>query len=384
MVRTMNRPWRICFVAPAAYPVLAQDRSIELVGGAEVQQTFLAKELARRGHDVSMISMDFGQPEGERIHGVRLLKMHSPNAGLPILRFVHPRLTSVWSAMKRADADIYYQRAGGALTGFVAAFTQRTGGYSIFAGAHDSDFEPEFPLIDLARDRAIYQWGVRHASQIVVQTERQADDCKRTFGRSAVRINSCYEHVGLPARHEGVVLWVATFKPHKRPELFIELARRFPQFRFKLVGGPGSVNRPYFDALRRDASSLGNLEFTGFVPFADAEQHFDGASMLINTSVGEGFPNTFMQSWSRGMPTLSFFNAGALDGDQSIGCVARSLDAMADTLLSLKEQPLEWQKIGARAQRYFKDHHEVRRIVDDYESLFDDVLARRSASRASG
>ena len=97
---------RVCFVAPTTWPMMAGSREIPVIGGAELQQSVIAPELARRGYDVSMISMDFGQEEGSHLKGVRLLTMHKPDAGLPVVRFLHPRLTSLWAAMKRADADV--------------------------------------------------------------------------------------------------------------------------------------------------------------------------------------------------------------------------------------------------------------------------------------
>ncbi len=190
-------PLSICFVAPMAYPVLAQDRSLPFAGGAEVQQVGIATALARRGHRVSMICHDHGFPDGESIRGVRVFRMCAPSAGMPVVRFVHPRLTSLWSAMRRADADVYYQRTSGAATAFVAAFAQRHGRASIFAGAHDADFEPDLPLVRLRRDKLLYRWGVRNVSRIVAQTDRQQRRCKEVFGRDAVRIDSCYAHAGL-------------------------------------------------------------------------------------------------------------------------------------------------------------------------------------------
>ena len=368
---------RICFVAPTAYPVLAGDRSVKVVGGAEVQQSFLARELARRGHEVSMISMDHGQREGEAVHGVRLITMCAPQAGVPVLRFLHPRLTSLWSAMRRADADIYYQRASGALTGFVAAFARRHGRRMVFAGAHDFDFDPALPLVRYGRDKALYRYGVARADQVVVQSERQLERCRALFGREAVRIRSCYGHQGEAARHDGPILWVASVKPIKRPELFLELAAALPHRRFKLVGGPGAGTE-HFEALRQRAAALPNVEMTGFVPHVDVEQHFDGAAVFVNTAVSEGFPNTFMQAWSRAMPTVSFFDPGTtLDGER-VGLVVPDLDAMVRTLRWLTEDEAGWRREGRRAQDYLRRHHGVQGVVDEYERIFERLLAQPS------
>jgi hypothetical protein len=69
-----------------------------------------------------MISMDYGQPDGCERDGIRIHNMHAPDAGVRVIRFVHPRLTSLWKALKRADADVYYQRTAAVYTGFLAAF----------------------------------------------------------------------------------------------------------------------------------------------------------------------------------------------------------------------------------------------------------------------
>jgi glycosyltransferase involved in cell wall biosynthesis len=368
---------RICFVAPFTYPVLAGDRSIQWVGGAEVQQSFIARELARRQHDVSMISMDFGQPDGERVRGVRLINMCRPNQGIKVVRFFHPRLSSLWAAMRRADAQVYYQRASDAYTAMIAAFSRRHGRRSVFAAAHDLDFDPHVPLVRYRRDKVLYRWGMSRVHQVVVQTERQAQRCREVFGRDAVRVPSCYGHEGAAGRPEGVVLWVATVKQIKQPELFLDLAERLPQYRFKMIGGaaPGA-DQVYFNQLRERASRLGNVEMLGFVPHVDVESHFDGASVLVNTSVSEGFPNTFLQAWARGIPTVSFFDANArLDGTE-VGDVVGNLDQMADTVRALKTDAALWRNKGQRAAEYVRRHHGVDRVVDEYEAIFRRILSQ--------
>jgi glycosyltransferase involved in cell wall biosynthesis len=369
---------RICFVSPYGYAVLDGSKDIGFVGGAEVQQVLIASQLAQRGHQVSMISLDFGQPEGLHKSGVRVFKMMAPRAGVPGLRFFHPWFTSLWDAMRRADAEVYYQRCAGAMTGAVAALASRLRRGSVFAGASDSDFDPLLPRVRLLRDRIMFKYGVRRVDQVVVQSERQRAMCRSAFGREAVRISSCYDFKGAPARHDGPIIWVGNVRTVKRPDLFVEVARRLPEHRFVLIGGTNDHSVD-FGVLRRQAHTIANLSFTGHLPVADVESHFDGASVLVNTSATEGFPNTFLQAWSRGMPTVSFFDSGAREKGEDVGRVVDGVEAMVDAIDAYKRSPPLWREDGARAAEHYRGNFSVARSIDDYERVFGDAIERTQA-----
>src|SRR5258708_38208478 len=117
----LPRP-HICFVAPNIWPVFSHDPDNELIGGAEVQQSILARALLRAGYRVSMVCLDFGQPQRVLLDGVMVHKAYRPAAVLRPLRFIHPRITTLWQAMRAGDADVYYQRCSSMLTGSVAHF----------------------------------------------------------------------------------------------------------------------------------------------------------------------------------------------------------------------------------------------------------------------
>lgn len=370
----MGRP-SICFLAPAAWPVLSGDRSIKTVGGAEVQICFLARAFARSGHRVTMICMDYGQPDGIKIDGVQVLKAHSPNGGIPVVRFVYPRFTSIWRAMRRADADIYYQRAAGVQTGYVAAFCRLYGHKFIFAVAHDADLDPTCPLIQYARDRAIYRWGLKRADAVMVQNPFQKKLFESNYRRETQLIRSCYRPpAGASRDSRGYVLWVSTMRKWKRPEIFIELARRLPQYRFRMIGGCDSDS--YYSVLQSQAASVPNLEFVGFVPHADIEREFDGARLFVNTSEHEGFPNTFLQAWARGIPCVSFVETGSTVGGKPVLSHVQDLNGMVDAVDQLMKDEDMWREAGRRSMTCYAEGHSVEVAKTAYDTIIQDLLAR--------
>ena len=373
----MAAKYRFCFVSPYGYAALARDPSLPFVGGAEVQQSFLAPELARRGHRVSMVTMDFGQRHGGDANGVTVLNSHDPDAGVPVLRFVHPRLTSTWSAMKEADADFYYQRGAGALTGIVAAFARRHRRRFIFAAASDQDFDPNLGLVRYARDRAICRYGLRRADAVVVQTERQLHGCAGTFRREGVVVPSCYRLDGAPAQLDGPILWVGTVRDYKRPDLLLQVAERMPGRRFVMIGGPGAADRTYYQTIQRQATALGNIDFRGPVPFAAIEPHFDRGAMLLNTSSFEGFPNTFLQAWSRGMPTVSFFDPQMVHQGRAVACVAIDVDSMVRQIESLLGSAEAWKAQSEVVRGHFEQHHGVEVAASILENVATGLLAKQ-------
>lgn len=365
----------VCFIAPNAFPLLSGRGSVEFIGGAELQQVLIARQLAARGYRISMICLDFGQAEAMIIDGITVLRAFQLRAGFPVLRFLWPRLAKIWASMRRADADIYYQRAAGVWTGVMAAYCRLHGKKSVFAAAGNPDFELVTPRIRYARDRWIYSFGLNHVDRILVQNEEQAHMCRQLRGLEAILIPSLYS---LPPmrRTSGQqrVLWVSTIRQIKRPQLFLDLARKLPELDFRMIGGPGRNETALYESIRNEASSIRNLEFLGFVPYSSIEEHFDEAALLVNTSDSEGFPNAFLQAWARGIPSISFVDAGASLEGEPVGIQVRSFDEMQSLLVEFMSQETIRIKIGERCRSYVTKVHSPERVVGLYEQLFAGLM----------
>ena len=359
-----------CFVAPYAWPVLARDASLGIVGGAEVQQCILARLLARHGVRVSMITLDFGQPQRAEIDGIVVHKTFRPHQGIPALRFVHPRLTATWRALAGVDAHVYYLRSASMLAGVIDAFCRGRGRRSIYAAASDADFDPRLGQIRFARDRWLYRRGLARVDRIVVQNEAQREACRRQFGREAVLIPSCYElpeKTAMEDKHE--ILWVGRMERGKRPELALEVAQRLPHRRFVLVGGEAhgeDADAGYYAEVCARGRALGNVEMTGFLPLEEVERRFDGARVLLNTSTYEGMPNTFLQAWARGVPTVATVDVGA-----PVYPVVQDAAAAAAELERLLVEPAHWQRASQACREHFEQHHSSGAVLQQYLQLLE-------------
>jgi glycosyltransferase involved in cell wall biosynthesis len=363
----------VCFVAPHAWPVLSRDPHLKVMGGAEVQQSNLARLFVANGYRVSMITMDFGQPDRSVVDGVTVHKVFKPEEGIPLIRFVHPRLTSMWRALGEVDADIYYCRAASIWLWLVTEFCRRRGKRSVYAGASDVDFTPGIGgQIRYARDRWLYRRGLAAANAIVAQNETQRTTCEANYGRQAVVIPSCYE---LPAYRKAAqrdcVLWVAMIQPSKRPELLLEIAARLPQRRFVMIGGPRPGTEAFYERIRAQAATLPNVEFKGFLPLAQAEPWFDRARVFVNTSAYEGMPNTFLQAWARGVPTVATVDVGA----PSAYTMFDTPQAAADEIQRLFADPSHWSARSTACRGYFERKYAPASVLEQNGRVFEAVSA---------
>lgn len=302
---------RICFVNLHAYAVLAEGHDDVTVGGEEVQHALLARLLAQRGHDVSLVSCDFGQRDGEAVQGVRVHPSFRPRGGVPIVRFVHPRWTGVERALARADADLYYVSCAGALVGWTAWHARRRRRRVIFRVASDTDCDPRRLLIRRSRDRAIYEWGLRRVDAVAAQTEFQRRLLVEHYRRDATVLPMVVERPrSVPSFEERDidVLWVANLRALKRPERLVAMARAMPGATFHMVGGEVTGEIDVAARLAQEVGRAANLVWHGRLPVHETARLFARARVFVSTSSVEGFPNTFLQAWANATPVVAHFD----------------------------------------------------------------------------
>jgi glycosyltransferase involved in cell wall biosynthesis len=376
----------LCLVAHFAYGALTGGRTGH-VGGVEWQMSLTARCLAAKGYRVSLLTWDEGQEDDVLIDGVRVIKMCRRDAGLPGLRFLHPRWTSLNQAMERADADLYYHNCGEYVTGQVAMWCRRHERRFVYSVASDPDCDARLPEMKTLRERLLYRYGLRHADRIIVQKETQREMLRSGFGLEPVVIpmpcpgpvEDETSQASLP-RGGARVVWVGRIVELKRLEWLLDVAEAMPEVEFDVVGTP-ACETPYIKNLFERARRLRNVTMAGRVERSRMPGVYQRASCLCCTSAFEGFPNTFLEAWSHGLPVVSSFDPDDLIASRGLGAVARDVPGLVAGLRGLLESPDRWREASRCARRYYLENHTVDDVMSRFESLFLEVLGHEEKGR---
>lgn len=360
-----QRPPSVCFVAPNNYAVLAGRADIKQIGGAEVQRVLIARELVKRGWRVSFVTLDHGQPDAIEHDGIRVFKMCAKDDGLPGLRFFYPRWSSLCDAMRRADADIYIQRTSGVETGQTAMWARNHGRRFVYSIANDPECDRRLGAKRTWRERAFYKYGLLRADRVVAQTNTQQAMLRKHFGIEAMVICSCAPDPGDPfanghrdeAFADRRVLWIGRFSRQKRLDRLPAIAKACTDIQFDVIGDHSRPSNEIASTVA-ELQRLPNVTLHGFIPYAELPPFYERASLLLCTSDWEGYPNTFMEAWSRGVPVVTTIDPDGVVEQNRTGAVCdRDPSQIAVILHSIQRSNDDWNASAKRARQFYLDAH---------------------------
>jgi glycosyltransferase involved in cell wall biosynthesis len=346
------------------------------IGGVERQTSFTARWFAARGHPTSLVTWGEGPSGDERVGDVQIIKLCPPDAGVPGLRFFHPRWTSLWRALGRADADVYYQNCAEEVTGQVALWCRRHGRPFVYSVASQPDCDPQLPTLRRRRERILYRYGLRHADQVIVQTRTQQQMLRAGFGRESVVIpmpcpgpsDDAYVPPDPPGEGRFRVLWVGRICREKRPDRLLDLAAAVPELTFDVAGPFG--DDAYAKSVQSRAEGMANVVLHGGVERQRMPEFYGRSGCLCCTSDVEGFPNTFLEAWSHGLPVVTTFDPDGLVAGHGLGHTAPDVPSLAEALRTLSCDADTWRTASRNGRRYYTKNHTVDAVLPQFEEVF--------------
>jgi glycosyltransferase involved in cell wall biosynthesis len=191
--------------------------------------------------------------------------------------------------------------------------------------------------------------------------------------------------VQLPAEVRKVehptVCQVGRWEGRKRVELFFELAEQCPDVEFIAVGGARDPARDR--ALRERYGSIPNLRMTGVLDqFVDpAWSEVLGRSwVLVNSSLREGLPTTFLEAAAHRCAILSF---GDPDGFATRFGHRATEGGLAEGLRELLRDD-RWRTLGEEGRKHVERVFSVESAMAAHLRAYEAALLRRRGREAGG
>lgn len=166
-------------------------------------------------------------------------------------------------------------------------------------------------------------------------------------------------------KRSGIVLCIARVSPQKRLDLFIDVARKLPNYSFVWIGNQEEPN----------ISSPENVTFMGNIPNAGA--YIAHADIFMLPSNYEGLPMVIIESLGSGIPVVASNVGGIselLDGSNGMA-LENNADLMADAISQILSLSKENKKnLHDAALRTFKNQFTVDNMTAGYLQLYNKII----------
>lgn len=372
---------KICFISFEAYALFNKASNVT-VGGAGVQLYLLANELSKDpGYNISFIVGDFGQPDIEEFDNIKVFKARKGfKKRLPALSGIVECL-SLFLLLRKIDADIYHQRAAGYQTGIIAFFCHFFKKKFIYATASSTDVDLGFKKKDPSA-HLLYGYGLKKADIVLAQNEEHRLLLKQNYNKESVLLKNSFT---IPSKEKILdfnkrefILWVGTSRKLKQPFIFIRLAKIFPNKSFVMIMPKHGEDDELFKNVSRKVVELKNLKFIEKVPFDEIGDYFRKAILFINTSVHEGFPNTFVQSCSFATPVISLnVNPDQFITKYHCGFFSEGDEAQLEKQLDkLTQNDNLWKTMSRNSYGYVQKEHDIKANLEAYKNFLNEKIMK--------
>jgi glycosyltransferase involved in cell wall biosynthesis len=366
-------------------------------GGPVAQTRQLSRVLARRGHDVRIVTTDNGVPvdwprdrwvdrEGYQVWYARTGPLNR------VAPYYAPMLHRPLTEALRG-ADVLHLRVGLTLVNALARRLALRHGVPYVYNAEGVLCPHRLRIKRGAKWlflRLFERRILRDAAALQAVTAREADDLRRQ-GADPARIHVIPNGVDLVSAEAGpsgrlfrerfaipdtarLVLFLGRLHHIKGLDLLAGVVARLAVRHPRLVLAVAGPDEGYQAALGRQAESLGigdRLRLTGLLTGELQAAALRAADVFALTSYTEGLPNAVLEACAAGVPALvtdrcnlpevAEYDAGRVEPPD--------VDRLTHSLDEMLSDPAALARMGRNARRMIEERFSLSRVVSDLEAL---------------
>lgn len=362
-------------------------------GGAEVQANYLAQELGRRQFLVDYICQTADNNKINTTQTINNVNIHwLKSSG----RFHWLDQNKYRNKLNKVKPNLVVQRLSSSVSYEIGKYCYNnnakfiwicTDNLSPYRNYHVLKFKNNNTIKNIGvlkyhlflKNAQIMDWfrnkGMKLVKTAFTQNNIQAQILKKEFNMESQRMISGHS---VPKDHldpktnflRKTVIWCGNFGQNKRPQLFVSLANALYNKGYKFIMIGSHSDKSYVESILKNKPD--NLEVTGQLYFNESLEYFDKASLLVNTSKSEGFSNTYIQAWLRGVPTVVFgSDPSEVIASNNLGYVCSEVEDAVKYIENIFLNYDDYEVLSKKAKAYAMEHHTIKNMTDQFLKAID-------------
>jgi len=360
---------------------------LDQIGGSEVQLQLLSEFLTKNGYNVVYFVMEGkrGDPFLELYNGIKFYRnKKSKNR----LRQIYNTLILLNKIIKRENPSLIYTRSLKYLflINIVAKLKRKPILFHLpsFINKDDLSFFKSIKFF-IKNKKKLFDY-------ISIKTLKFVDlvlcvnKASQKFLKKEMKINSTtiYNMQPVPKppfikSNPPLVVWVSNIKKIKRPELFIELAKRCKGLNANFIMAGKSMEGLWGEDILKKINKTSNLEYIGEINLQKANELFAKASIVVLTSKSEGFSNSCIQGWLRETPLVSLVDTDDILKKYRIGFYSKNFEQMVNNIIYLIKNEDIRKEMGKKARQYAVQNHDIKKIGGKYLEIFETISVEKKS-----
>jgi len=170
---------------------------------------------------------------------------------------------------------------------------------------------------------------------------------------------------------EPTVCFLGRWDAQKRPEIFLQLTKKFPEVHFIIIGNKETSyakQRKLYEKLKEQP----NLTITGLITEAEKSNILEKSWALVNTSIRECLPVSFIEALGHETPIISAENPDGLVSNYGIH-VGYNFEDYVSGLEKLMK--MDWRKLGKSGRAFVEKTFEYNKVIDQHIKIYKEVLS---------
>lgn len=206
---------------------------------------------------------------------------------------------------------------------------------------------------------------------------RLHDDVDIQYLPNPVDIDQSFDVNSYPKTNS--IIYLGRIESVKRGWLFCEIAKRMPEYEFYVLGQTFR-EKDKNESIMSKYQNLKNLHFVGHVDGEEKSNYIKNAKILVNTSIHEALPISFLEALAYGTLLVSNRNpenltskfgvwTGQINGDGF-----DQIEKYVNAVDSLMKNENKRKELSILARKYVEDIHNVPKFITDLRVAIKEVL----------